>query len=153
MKLSELKPILSRLKTVAFHLESGALVPDHFHVTEIGTIEKIFIDCGGNVRREKSINFQLWSADDLEHRLDAAKLLDIIRLSEERLGLPDGEIEVEYQSETIGKYALGFDSERFVLLNKRTACLAEEACGIPAPKPRVNLNTISCAPGSGCCAS
>jgi hypothetical protein len=28
-----------------------------------------FIDCGGKVRNETVINFQLWDANDFEHRL------------------------------------------------------------------------------------
>jgi hypothetical protein len=34
---------------------------------------------------------------------------------------------VEYQGETIGKYDLGFNGKDFTLLNKQTACLAEDA--------------------------
>ncbi|MGA8855051.1 MAG: DUF6428 family protein, partial [Christiangramia sp.] len=47
MKLSEFKNQLSRLKEIAFQLPNGQLVPEHFHVTEVGKITKHFIDCGG----------------------------------------------------------------------------------------------------------
>lgn len=106
MKLSEIKSSLTVLDSVQFVLPSGAMVPEHFHVTEIGLIEKKFIDCGGTVRQEKVINFQLWSADDTDHRLQPKKLTDIISLSEKVLGIEDLEVEVEYQSDTIGKYGL-----------------------------------------------
>src|SRR4051812_20892420 len=108
MKLSEIKEILALAETVNFQLENGAKVPEHFHVTEVGVITKDFIDCGGKVRHEKVANFQLWNADDYQHRLKARKLLNIISLSENVLGMEDLEIEVEYQSGTIGKYDLGF---------------------------------------------
>jgi hypothetical protein len=129
MKLSEIKNILETAEAVNFRVANGELVPAHFHVTEVGIVTKNFIDCGGNVRQEKVANFQLWDANDFEHRLKAAKLLHIISLSEKVLGMEDLEIEVEYQSGTIGKYGLGFDGTNFLLLTKQTACLAREACG------------------------
>lgn len=152
MKLSEIKSILPGLENVEFQLENGTFVPEYFHVTEIGLVQKHFIDCGGIIRNEKTVNFQLWNADDYEHRLKPMKLLHIIQLSEEKLGIGDYEIEVEYQSDTIGKYALDFNGKNFVLKNKTTACLAQEDCGIPQQKPKVNLGQVSaCAPNSGCC--
>ena len=44
---------------------------------------KKFIDCGGVIRDEKVINFQLWYSVDEDHRLEAEKLRKIIALSEE----------------------------------------------------------------------
>jgi hypothetical protein len=155
MKLSEIKNILPTLDNVEFQLENGSLVPEHFHVTEVGQITKNFIDCGGVIRNEKVVNFQLWNADDYEHRLKPGKLLHIIELSERKLGIEDSEIEVEYQSDTIGKYDLDFNGKTFVLKSKTTACLAEDACGIPVKKEMVNLadtqNSSCCTPNSGCC--
>lgn len=155
MKLSEVKQILPTLENVEFQLENGTFVPEHFHVTEVGMINKNFIDCGGVIRNEKVVNFQLWNADDLEHRLKPGRLLNIIKLSEEKLGIEDHEIEVEYQSETIGKYDLEFNGKTFVLRNKMTACLAPDACGIPSEKVKRNLSELKpvskCAPNSGCC--
>ncbi|WP_160069564.1 DUF6428 family protein [Sphingobacterium bovisgrunnientis] len=157
MKLSNIKEILPTLDNVAFQLENGTFIPEHFHVTEVGQITKNFIDCGGIIRTEKVVNFQLWNADDFEHRLKPGKLLNIIRLSEEKLGIENGEIEVEYQSDTIGKYDLEFNGKNFVLKNKTTACLAEDACGIPSEKQKKNLAELNvgksntCTPGGGCC--
>lgn len=157
MKLSQVKALLPTLENLSFKLENGTFVPEHFHVTEVGMVTKNFIDCGGLIRSEKTVNFQLWHADDFDHRLKPAKLLDIIRLSEEKLGIEDAEIEVEYQSDTIGKYKLAFDGTHFILQNKTTACLAQDACGIPAEKPKKNLAALSvnqdasCTPGGGCC--
>lgn len=157
MKLSEIKEILPTLDNVEFQLENGTFVPEHFHVTEVGQITKNFIDCGGVIRSEKVVNFQLWNADDYEHRLKPGKLLKIIQLSEEKLGIEDAEIEVEYQSDTIGKYDLAFNGKTFVLVNKTTACLAQDACGIPSEKEKKNLAELSvstsnsCTPGGGCC--
>ncbi len=156
MNLSQIKQILPTLENVEFQLENGTFVPEHFHVTEVGMITKNFIDCGGIIRNEKAVNFQLWNANDFEHRLKPNKLLNIIQLSEDKLGIEDCEIEVEFQSDTIGKYDLDFNGKTFLLRNKTTACLAEEACGIPSQKQKLSLsdlteNTSSCNPNSGCC--
>ncbi|GHE44661.1 DUF6428 family protein [Sphingobacterium griseoflavum] len=156
MKLSEIKGILPALQEVVFKLENGTVVPEHFHVTEVGQITKNFVDCGGVVRTARVVNFQLWNADDYEHRLKPAKLLHIIRMSEEKLGIEDGEIEVEYQQETIGKYELDFKDGVFLLRNMSTACLAPDACGIPLAKDDIGLSTLPvqqapcCGPNSNC---
>lgn len=155
MKLSEAKLVLEKLETIGFKLPNGELVPNHFHVTEVGKITKHFIDCGGTVRNEEVVNFQLWNANDYDHRLHPEKLLNIIELSEKVLKIEDLEIEVEYQADTIGKFGLEFDGENFLLTSKQTDCLAKENCGIPAEKPKLQFSEIqaenSCEPGSGCC--
>ncbi|HEX8269975.1 MAG TPA: DUF6428 family protein [Flavobacterium sp.] len=154
MKLSVLKTILPTVDTVAFELPNGQMVPEHFHVTEVGLITKNFIDCGGTVRNETVVNFQLWNANDLDHRLKPQKLNSIITLSEKVLGIGDFDIEVEYQTETIGKYDLGFNGSNFMLLPKQTACLASDACGTPKQKlilSEVTSEANSCTPGGGCC--
>ena len=156
MKLSELKSALRDVKHLEFALPNGELVPPHFHVTEIGEVQKRFIDCGGTLRKESAINFQLFTAEDFDHRLSAEKLISIIELSERQLELNNLEIEVEYQSDTIGKYFLGFDGTRFQLEITKTDCLAKDNCGIPQTKRKVKLSEIksnseACVPGSGCC--
>ena len=156
MKLSQVKNILKTVEAVNFNLPDGTAVPEHFHVTEVGLITKNFIDCGGTLRKETVVNFQLWNANDLDHRLKPQKLLNIIELSEKILGIEDYEIEVEYQDTTIGKYDLDFNGNDFVLLNKQTACLAQDQCGIPAEKQKVRLSDMNnesscCTPGGGCC--
>lgn len=156
MKLSQIKEILATVEAVNFKLPNGTSVPEHFHVTEVGLITKNFIDCGGTVRNETVVNFQLWNANDFEHRLKPQKLMNIIQLSEKVLGIQDYEIEVEYQDTTIGKYDLDFNGTDFVLVNKQTACLAQDQCGIPQEKPKVRLSdmnneTSCCTPNGGCC--
>ncbi len=156
MKLSEIKAHLAQAESVNFQLENGTPVPEHFHVTEVGVVTKDFIDCGGTVRHEKVANFQLWDANDFEHRLKAGKLLNIISLSEKVLAMEDLEIEVEYQAQTIGKYDLGYDGKNFLLIAKTTACLAPDLCGVPEVKQKVQLQNLAasgsvCTPGGGCC--
>jgi hypothetical protein len=148
MKLEEIKKQLEKLERISFKLPDGTLVPSHFHVTEVGKISKHFIDCGGTVRTEEVINFQLWNANDYDHRLHPEKLLNIIQLSEKKLGLANQEIEVEYQGETIQKFGLEFDGESFLLTARQTDCLAKDKCGIEILAPE---EKSICGPGSGCC--
>jgi len=156
MNLSTLKHILAQVENIIFQLEDGSVVPSHFHVTEIGLITKKFIDCGGIMRDEQKINFQLWVANDFDHRLASSKLMSIIDLAEKKLGLTDLSIEVEYQGQTIETYALDFDNHRFILRKKLTDCLAKDNCGVPekSQKPRIKIGKLSggtCSPESGCC--
>ncbi len=157
MLLSDLKTQLHTLSSLNFVLPNGKSVPKHFHVTEVGMVTKNFIDCGGTVRHEKVVNFQLWEAGDTDHLLAPQKLLNIISLSEKVLGIEDLDIEVEYQSDTIGKYGLEFDGTNLLLTQKMTNCLATDKCGIPADKLKVSLSSLAnsstscCTPGGGCC--
>lgn len=158
MNLEQFKSILKTKKEIAFELPNGELVPNHFHVTEVGQVDKRFIDCGGTVRDEKVVNFQLWSANDYDHRLHPEKLVSIIELSQNTLDLSNEEIEVEYQGETIGKYGLEYLGGNFLLTSKSTDCLAKDKCNIPVvEKAKVALsdltgeNNNTCTPGSGCC--
>jgi len=155
MKLSQIKSQLESLTEVNFILPSGTAVPAHFHVTEVGQVTKKFIDCGGTLRNESRISFQLWEAEDYDHRLGAAKLLDIIRLAERALSLPDLEVEVEYQGDTIGRYGLDFAGSNFHLTARQTDCLAKDKCDIPTEKPKIRLSRMAqgsfCTPNSGCC--
>jgi hypothetical protein len=154
MKLSHLRQHLTALKSVVFRLPNGTELPAHFHVTEVGLVTKHFIDCGGVERTETVANFQLWEAGDYDHRLAPQKFLHILDLSRKILGAQDLEIEVEYQQGTISKFGLDFDGQHFLLVPKFTACLAQDACGIP-DKKKVSLSELqvspSCTPGGGCC--
>ncbi len=154
MKLSELKNNLSTVSTLTFVQPDGTFVPRHFHITEIGLVDKHFIDCGGTVRKEQTATMQIWVAEDYEHRLNPSVLLKIIDISKNILGDTDLEIEAEYQSETIGRYSLEFTGENFTLVPKFTDCLAKSNCGVPKEKLELveaETETGCCKPGGGCC--
>lgn len=154
MKLSEFTKYLSGLSELNFELPDGRIVPKHFHLTEIGKISKNLIDCGGSLRNEEKISFQLFEATDYDHRLHPEKIMKIIDLAKEQLSLNDSEVEVEYQSDSISKYGLDFNGKNFLLVATNTNCLAKDKCGIPAEKSKRRLSELqkgACAPGSGCC--
>lgn len=156
MRLSTFLTHLENLNSLEFKLYDGTIVPAHFHLTEIGISQRHFIDCGGTERKESRINMQLWYSTDADHRLTIDKLKQIIVASKQRLDLPDEEIEIAYQSDTIGLYNLEHHNGIFVLSQKNTDCLAQDSCGIPQEKPRMKLSELiaqqnSREPGSGCC--
>lgn len=151
MKLSDFKKHLSVAKSVNFELPTKEMVVPHFHITEVGTITRNFIDCGGRVHHDSFVNFQIWQAEDLDHRLTPIKLLNIINKSEQIFGDMDFEVEVEYQTDTVGKYNLGINEENFVLIPTQTDCLAKETCGIPVLEDNQIVKANACAPGGGCC--
>ncbi|MEM8523797.1 MAG: DUF6428 family protein [Bacteroidota bacterium] len=156
MKLSSLKAALIGLEDLDFLLPNGEKIPSHFHITEVGQAIKHFVDCGGTVREERLVNFQLWHTNDFDHRLNAQKTLQIIAVAENKLGLQDAEIEVEYQSDTIGKYGLDVVNGQLQLITKTTDCLAREGCVIPVSKKEIDLSNLvvqntACTPVGGCC--
>ncbi len=156
MKLSQFRNHLDTVSQLNFVQPNGTFVPRHFHITEAGLTTKHFIDCGGTVRTDKTINFQVWVAQDTTHRLEPNKLQKIISLSEKLFGNEDLEIEVEYQTETIGRYGLDIDGENFLLTAKETDCLAKDNCGVPEAKQKLELAELQtekscCTPGGGCC--
>ena len=162
MRLSEVKSFLSNREQFTIQLPDGTAVESHFHVTEIGETTKSFVDCGGTLRRERHVTFQLWSASDYDHRLHPEKLVKIIAMAEDALGLGDLDVQVEYQGrQTIEVYGLAVDGDILQLRPKTTDCLALEACDLPAAtskgKKQVSLNQLiatnsgACTPGGGCC--
>ncbi|MBC8347587.1 MAG: DUF6428 family protein [Verrucomicrobia bacterium] len=154
MKTLEVKDKLKQLEKITFVLPNGGLVPPHFHITEAGLITKNFVDCGGTIRKEEVANFQLWNANDFDHRLEPQKLIDIIEIAEKAMNIAELEVEVEYQSETIGKYGLEFDGTNFLLTPTQTDCLAKDKCGIPAEQEdaeEVETEASCCSPSTGCC--
>ncbi len=137
MNVSQLKDLLGKQpkSLLQFTLPSGETIPAHFHLTEVGRVEKSFIDCGGTKRSSVSCQLQLWTAEDFEHRLDAEKMLRILDLAAPILKSNEFPIEVEYGSDVASTYTIGdvmtvFGSIQISLLGKQTDCLAKEKCGI-----------------------
>ena len=122
-------------------LPDQSFVPAHYHITEVGKVQKDFIDCGGTVRSAQSCLLQVWVANDTDHRLETTKLASIMQVAEQLLGSDELPVEVEYEDGVISQYPLGGGEYTpsgllFYLGNKHTACLAPEKCGVD---------------GSGCC--
>jgi hypothetical protein len=88
--------------------------------------------------------------DDVDHRLPAVKLADIIDRAAPILGIDDLEAEIEYEDGFISQFpiecaATEGESLIFTLGTKHTDCLAKEIC-LPNPQ-----ESSSCCTGTGCC--
>ena len=130
-------------------LPDGTFVPAHFHVTEVGKVQKDFIDCGGTQRSKASCVLQLWVASDEHHRLHSTKLARIMELGEKAFQLHDLPVEVEYETHTVSQYpiyAAEMTSSGLLIQlgSKHTACLALDVCG-------VSETNDSCCETPGCC--
>ena len=133
MTLQEFYNQLDFTASLVFALPEGRLVPAHFHITEVGQIDRFFVDCGGTVRKESAVNLQMYTAQDFNHRLTVPKLKSIIEMSIQQLQLRgDSELRVEYQGATIEVYGLSHNGYQFLLQPLQTDCLAKDKCGIPA---------------------
>jgi hypothetical protein len=156
MKLSELKNYLQHALRLDLYLPDGKAVPAHFHVTEAGLHRRTFLDCGGVRRDDIKAGFQLWVANDVEHRLTPFKWLGIIRKAEPLFDGLDPEVELEYQAETIGRWGLTLQGMKLQLTPLQTDCLAPDHCGIPVTQLNVISTSLTnaettCTPGGGCC--
>lgn len=137
MNVRELQAVLEKHNKANLHfqLPTGEFIPDHFHVTEVGRIDKNFIDCGGTRRQASSCLLQTWTANDLDHRLAAGKLAKILDLAKPILGSMELPVELEYGTEVAAQYVVsqvqvGLDGLTFVLTGKQTDCLAKDQCGV-----------------------
>jgi hypothetical protein len=157
MKISQFKSALQLAKpdsNPVFLQVNGLAITAHYHITEIGLVIKNYVDCGGVVRQERKASLQIWLANDIDHRLSAQKLLEIIEKSEQLFGLKDEELEVEYQGDTIETYGIMAQDFGFQLTAKKTTCLASDHCGISdhhLPEEMQIKKSATCTPNSGCC--
>jgi hypothetical protein len=142
MTVGELREALLRSPDARLHLmlPGGEFVPAHFHVTEVGRVQKDFIDCGGTMRSATSCLLQVWVAADAEHRLTTGKLAGILQLAASVLKSDELPVEVEYEREAVSQFPVSVAEATpgGLLLHlgaKHTDCLAPDRCG------------VSCAPG------
>ena len=110
-------------------------VPDHFHVTEVGRMDKQYMDCGGVLRMEEFCIIQVWSAHDVEHRLTSSKFLKILDMADATFDLAGLSIRIEYGEKVASQYVLSAVREEgeflwLFLEARKTDCLAPDKCGV-----------------------
>jgi hypothetical protein len=135
LTLSALKAALAAAPQLPLQVlwTDGEPIEAHFHVTEIGRVQRDFVDCGGTRRRVVTCLLQTWVAEDTEHRLTAGKLLKAFAHAAPILGDEDLSVEFEYEACNVVQLALSEirqQGDRFVLQlgHKHTDCLAREVC-------------------------
>jgi hypothetical protein len=150
MKLAQFKALLeaNRNKQFLLQLPDGKAIPQAFHITEVGAVSKTFIDCGGKVHSVQTCQLQAWIGPDVDHKIEAGKMADILEKSKAILPHDFLDLEVEYEDTIISQYpvqeaVVSDDAVTLILTTKHTDCLAKELCIVPIGG--------DCATGSGCC--
>jgi len=153
MNLKELKSLLKDQAGNKFQIKlpDNSPVPVFFHVTEVGRVQKTFIDCGGTLRELVTCQLQVWVGDDVDHRLEAGKAAAILEKAKSFLSDDTVPVEIEYEDEVISQYTIENHelSEGSIVLHlahKHTDCLAKELCLAPIGDKK---ESSCCAPG--CC--
>lgn len=154
MNLNEFKSLLRSEGGKHFRLQlpDGSPVPVSFHVTEVGRVEKRFIDCGGVLRESVTCQLQVWVGEDYDHRIEAEKAAKILEKASSFLPDESIPVEIEYEDEVISQYTIeGYDSGRDAVIlrlgHKHTDCLAKELCGVPAAAESAEKPGACCKPG------
>lgn len=166
MTLQEFKSLLHQNRGKLFQvvLPQGDAVPVSFHITEVGRVEKTFLDCGGKLHTRQTAQLQVWVGPDQDHRIQAGKMADILDKSSEVVPDPSLPLELEYEREDgfvsqfpVADFEVSEDAVVLHLGVRHTECLAPELCIVPAPmdsKPfglaMAPLNSCGCGP-AGCC--
>lgn len=151
MKLSELKMLLAEDSEKDFRivLPDGATVPVSFHVTEVGRIQKTFLDCGGKLRERVTCQLQVWVGEDYDHRIEVEKMASILEIAKPYLPDESIPVEIEYERNVISQYTIqgteiSDDSVVLQLAHKPTEFLTTELCGLPAIPVKAQKSEYCC---------
>jgi hypothetical protein len=111
----------------------GEPIEAHFHVTEVGRVQRDFVDCGGTVRQVVTCLLQTWVGDDVDHRITAGKLLKAFAHAKPVLRGEDLPVELEYEACNVVQLVVAEvrrEEAGFVIQlgGKHTDCLAKELC-------------------------
>lgn len=164
MTLSELKQLLAVHSQHFFRLRlpDASDVPVSFHITEVGRVDKTFLDCGGTRREKTTCQLQVWVGKDYEHRIETEKMAGILKKGSELLPDEQVPVEIEYEDRVISQYTIEGheitdDAVTLQLIHKHTECLAPELCGLnmadlalPAIDDKPGSSNPCCGP-EGCC--
>lgn len=111
---------------IEFYLPDGTQIPKNFHITDVGSVFRHFIDCGGKIRNESYIQIQLWLGKDIEHRLNGQTVSTILKHSSVVLGklsdLQNAEVIMEYKEKLTSQYPI----KKIEVSNKSIKCYLEE---------------------------
>lgn len=158
MTLAELKSLLAAHPHRVFRLRlpDGDAVPVSFHITEVGRVNKTFLDCGGTLRETTTCQLQVWVGEDYDHRIETGKMTGILEKGKALLPDESVPVEIEYEDRVISQYTIPDheitgDAVVLKLAHKHTECLAPELCGLPSLRlPAIGGKSSCCGP-SGCC--
>lgn len=153
MKLSALRAALAAAPGLGITViwTDGEPIEAHFHVTEVGRVQRDFIDCGGTLRSLVTCLLQTWVGDDTDHRITTTKLLKALDAAAPVLRGEDLPVELEYEACNVVQLKVVSATVAAGVLvlhlgKKNTDCLAKELC-----VPSSAATSSCCQPGGGCC--
>lgn len=159
MTLSELKSLLAAHPDRHFRLSlpDSSPVPVSFHITEVGRVNKTFLDCGGTLRETTTCQLQVWVGADYDHRIETRKMAGILEKGKSLLPDESVPVEIEYEDRVLSQHTIEGhdlidDAVILRLAHKHTECLAPELCGLQMPDlrlPAIGGKASCCGPG-GC---
>jgi uncharacterized protein DUF6428 len=119
----------NRKRFPRFVLPDGDYIPAHAHVTEVGHVERNFIDCGGQTGKEEKIVLQTHVGNDTDHRLRSDRFAKILQLGNRVIPNADLDVDVEYDCCVVAQYSIAEarpDGEHLNLILRRgqTQCRA-----------------------------
>jgi hypothetical protein len=118
---------------IKFYLPNGNKIPAHFHLTDVGSVFRHFIDCGAQVRDESYVQIQVWLGKDTEHRLNGETILKILSHSDVVLNklsdLQSADVIIEYKDVLTSQYPIADIEQtdhavKIYLKPSETQCLA-----------------------------
>ena len=109
MNLSELKSLLAEHSQRHFRLAlpDGSAVPVSFHITEVGFVQKTFIDCGGKLRERSNCLLQVWVGEDYDHRIETGKMAGILEKAQSIFPDEGVPVEIEFILEKVTNIPMG----------------------------------------------
>ena len=142
--------------SLQFQLPDTTLIPESFHVTEVGIVTGHFIDCGGVTRLDEHVQLQLWLGTDTAHRLNAGKLASVLassrRVLQQMADYQSKAVMIEYETNQTSYYRISSMEKnsgtlRFGLSTTTTQCLATNRVQQSTAVKTDNL----CCPPRSCC--
>lgn len=119
--------------SIEFYLPNGKQIPAYFHITDVGSVFRHFIDCGSQVRNESYVQIQIWLGKDTEHSLNGETVLKILSHCDVVLDkLPDlqsTDVIIEYKEELTSQYPIEHIEQtgqavKIYLTSSETQCLS-----------------------------
>ena len=135
IKVSALKAALAAAPDLPITVvwTDGDPIEPHFHVTEVGRVQKDFVDCGGTVRRLVTCLLQTWGETTRTIASLAANSSRRLPMRPRSSALKNLPVELEYENCNVVQLVVASvrqESDRLVLQlgSKHTDCLAKEVC-------------------------
>ncbi|MFK7782868.1 DUF6428 family protein [Psychroserpens sp.] len=148
-------------KTLQFEYTPNNFVSANYHITEVKHISVDSVDCGSQSDQWNETIVQLWESPTEVFKtkhMSVLKALGILnKVGQMKAYDMASELKFEYSNTTfhtaqlfVNDFVIQDNNLIFKLAVEKTACKAEELCGVPKTMVAENQES-SCTPDGGCC--